>query len=282
MRKLSLTLFSVAVATSAVVACGSDSASTSDAKAIDAKSIDAKVFLDAAGSGSGSGSANYDFTCFGGTPATTAADPITITGVVDELSLSGLNAKADVPVALFKTGNATALATTTSAATTGDFASGNLVTGGVPLDAFVRASFAAYRTTYLYPPNPAKASLANVPVPIISNSTFGTLQQFGQATQNDTNNGAFLLILSDCAQNPINGASVTVQQNNANVGTVFDLGSFAAQAAGLFFVFNVPDGNTTVTAKYGTMTFPVRILPAHKGVDGVGSITATEVLPGPL
>ncbi len=62
MRKLSLTLFTVAVAAAFTgAACGSDSASPTDAKVADAKAIDAKVFLDGAGSGSGSGSASYDF-----------------------------------------------------------------------------------------------------------------------------------------------------------------------------------------------------------------------------
>lgn len=277
MRKLSLTLFSVAA-----VACGSDAAKSPDAaKEIDAKPIDApKMFLD----GAGSGSASYDFTCFGVAPATTATDPVTITGTTNEFGASGLTPKSGVAVSIFKTGNATALATSTSAATTGAFDSGNLVTGATPLDAYVRASFTAFRTTYLYPPNAVHVSIANVPVPLVSNQTFAILTSPGAANvqQNDTNNGVIIAILSDCAQSPISGATLSVKQGSAEVGTQYGLVQISPMAAGTIAVFNVPDGATTLTAKYGSMTFPVRTVVSHKAADGAGSITATEVLPGPL
>lgn len=239
----------------------------------------------AAGSGSGSGSATYDFSCFGGTPATTATDPVTIAGTTDELGPSGLNPKSGVAVAIFKTGNTTALATGTSAATTGAFDSGNLVTSATPLDAYVRASFNAFRTSYLYPPNAVHVSIANVPVPMLSNQTFSflTSPQIANIQQNDTNNGVIIAILSDCMQKLITtGATLSVKQGTAEVGTQYDLGHVSPMAAGTIAIFNVPDGDTTLTAKYGTMTFPVRTVASHKAVNGVGSITATEVLPGPL
>lgn len=273
MRKLCLTLFSVAA-----VACGSDAAKNPDAaKEIDAKPNDAKVFLDGAGSGSGS----YDFSCFGGTPTATSADPITVSGTTSELTMNGLTPTDGVAVSVFKTGDATALASVTSA-NGGAFASGNLATGGTPIDAFIKAAIAANRTTYLYPPSPAHANLANVPVPLVSNSLFGFLQQVAGVTQNDATNGALLVILSDCAQSPISGATVSVKQGSSDVGTQYDLGQLSPMAAGTVAVFNVPDGSTTLTAKFGSMTFPLRTVASHKAANSVGSITATEVLPGPL
>lgn len=272
MGKLSLTLIVVGTA-----ACGSDNKNSADAHIVvpDSQPIDAaKVFLDAP-------PPSYDFSCFGQPAPTTATDPITISGITSEISLSGTTATDAVSVSFYKTGTATALSTVASAGG-GLFASGNLVTGGVPLDAYIVASLAQARTTYLYPPNPAKQSLANVPVPIITAATFTQLTGLVMVQQNDATNGALIAIVSDCAQKPITGATIAVKQGSADVGTVFDLGSLSAMAAGTFFVFNVPDGSTTITAKYGTMTFPVRTVLAHKIADGAGSITATEVLPGPI
>ena len=275
MGKLSLTLIVVGTA-----ACGSDANKTPDAKIVvpDTRPIDAaKVFMDAP-------PPSYDFTCYNGTPATTATDPITISGTTSELSTGGLTATDGVSVAFFKTGTATALAAVTSAGG-GLFASGNIVTGGIPIDAYIRASIAAARTTYLYPPNPASKSLANVPVPLVTTQTFAAVQSLSGNHQDDTVNGALLLILSDCAQTPIMGATVSVKQNNVEVGTQYDLGQLSAMAAGTIFVFNVPDGSATVTASYNAMTFPARVVVAHKatnGADGAASITTTEVLPGPI
>ena len=272
MGKLSLTLIVVGTA-----ACGSDNKNNIDAHIVvpDSKPLDAaKVFEDAP-------PPSYDFTCFGKPPATTATDPITIAGTTSVLTQNGLTATDAVSVAFFKTGTVTALATVTSAGG-GLFASGNITTNGTPIDAYIRASIAQARTTYLYPPNPAKQSLANVPVPIVTDTTFGLVKAFANATQDDANDGALLLILSDCAQTPINGATVSVKQGSADVGTQFDLATLSPMAAGTVFVFGVPDGATTVTAKYGTMTFPVRTVVAHKMADGAASITTTEVLPGPI
>jgi hypothetical protein len=271
MGKLSLTLIVVGTA-----ACGSNNNTPVDAHIvvpIDAKPIDApKVFNDAP-------PPSYDFTCFGLPDPTTSDDPVTISGTTSELSQAGLTATDGVSVTFFKAGVAT---TTVVTAGGGLFASGNVVTGGNAFDAYLRASLAQARTTYLYPPNIVHKTIANVPVPIITNSTFTLLTGFAQVIQDDVNDGALIAILSDCAQQPINGATVSVKQGSTEVGTQFDLGQLSSMAAGTFFIFNVPDGSTTLTAKYGTMTFPVRTVLAHKTADGAASMTATEVLPGPI
>jgi hypothetical protein len=274
MGKLSLTLIVVGTA-----ACGSNNNNPVDAHVVvpDAKidaQIDAKLFNDAP-------APNLDFSCFGLPAPTMADDPVTISGTTSEISQAGLTATDGVTVAFFKSGVATALATVTTAGG-GLFASGNVATGGTPVDAYIRASLAQTRTTYLYPPNVVHKSIANVPVPLVTNATFGLLTMFAQVTQDDTNDGALIAILSDCAQTPINGATLSVKQGTTEVGTQFDLGQLSSMAAGTFFVFNVPDGSTTLTATYGTMTFPVRTVLAHKTADGAGSMTATEVLPGPI
>lgn len=267
-----------AVATLALAACGSDHAAVdASIKIIDAPPPDMKVFEDAP-------PPTYDLSCYGGTAPTTAADPITVSGTTQALSQGGAMAVPMVDVDFFKTGTATALATVVSDGT-GAFTTGNIATGGVPLDGFVRAMEPTYRTTYLYPPNLVTASLSMVPVIMISNSTFGLLEMFSGAQQDDANNGLLVIAVTDCTtQTPIAEATVKVQQNSTDVGTVFDLGQLAPQAAGTFFVFNVPDGPAQILVSYNGMNFPTRTVVAHKkpaGQNTEATITATGIRPGP-
>ncbi len=267
MRKLNLGLCSVALA-----ACGSDAAKTSDAPpvAIDAKPIDAaKVFLDAPPPA-------YDLSCYQHTAPAAATDPVTISGTTQTLN-GTLGPLATVNLEVYKNGSATALATTASDAN-GVYAFGNVVTGGVPVNGYIKGTKATYRTTYLYPPNEVVANLANVPVPLISIATASMYI----SNQNDTNNGLLFLTVADCTLTPIAGATLTVKQNGANVGTQIDLGSFFPQLHGVYIVSNVPDGDATISAMYNSMTFPSHVVASHKrpSPDAPGTVTASAVVPG--
>lgn len=278
MGKMSLSLVALGVA-----ACGSDNNNPADAKVVivpDAKMIDApKVFNDAP-------PVNYDFTCFGMAAPTTAADPVTIAGSVQTLNGQTPTPVDGAAVATFKVGNATAVDNQVSAAD-GSFTTGNIATGAVPVDGYIKASKATFRTTYLYPPSKIVANLTNVPVPMISTQTFGGLVALltsGAVTQDDNNNGVFLIAVTDCALMPITGATLSVKQASAEVGNQYDLGDLIAAAAGTFVVLNVPDGDATVTASYNSMTFPAHVVRAYKQntANSVpASITSTAVRPGP-
>jgi hypothetical protein len=271
MGKLSLSIALVGIA-----ACGSDNKNTPDAHIVvpDAAPDAAKVFMDAP-------PPTYDFSCYQQAAPTTAADPVTVAGTTDTVSQAGLAAIGGVTVDFFKTGTATSLGTVVSDAVAGTFTSGNLATGAAPLDAYVRASLATYRTTYLYPPNKVVANLAGVPVPMLSNSTFTALQALTMVTQDDNLNGALFVAITDCALMPINGATLSVKQGSTEVGTQYDLGALVAQAAGTFVVLNVPDGATDISATYNNMTFPAHTVMAHKKIANTGSLTASAVRPGP-
>ena len=81
----------------------------------------------------------------------------------------------------------------------------------------------------------------------LNTATFGQLSlllQFNPA-QDDANNGVVLAAVLDCAGMPINGATLKVQQNNADVGQQYS----SPMAGGAFFVANVPDGATQVSAR---------------------------------
>jgi hypothetical protein len=272
MGKLSLTFVAVGVA-----ACGNSNNNNSvDAHVVvpDTKPIDApKVFLDAPPS-------TYNFACAGMTAPATAPADITLAGTTETFNGMALSNLAGVSIQAFKNGNLTALDTQTSDAN-GAFTTAGLPTGGVPLDGYIKASLATYRTTYVYPPNVVSANLAAIPVPLISQALID--QYNAVLNQNDTNNGLLFLTVADCSLMPIMGATLTVKQGTASVGQILDVGTLASQFAGLYIVSNVPDGDTTIGASYNAMTFPTHVVTAHKkpgDANAVGTVTASAVVPG--
>jgi hypothetical protein len=264
----------------AVTACGSDKATPVDA-AIDApKTPDAKVWMDAPPG------PTYDLACYGMTPGTTVGDPIVISGTAGAADQNGnLNGLAGVSVDFYKVGMTASAKTVTSTAG-GAYTSGDL-TGAVAID-HMRAMITGYRTTYLYPPQPVRSTLpGDIPLPLVSPQLWGVIDQVA-GPQNDTANGALLVTVTDCDianGTLIDGATLHVQQSGADVGNIFDVGQFAPQAAGTFFVTNVPDGATQVWATYDGKTFPTRTVGAFKkpsGASAEGTITATAIPPGPV
>jgi hypothetical protein len=267
------------VATLALAACGSDHAAPDAAIVlIDSPPVDMAPPVD-----SPPDVPAYDFSCLGQPDPTTATDPITVAGTTETLSQSGLQTLPGVTVEVFKTGTANAVDTQTSAAD-GSFTSGDIATGGVPFDGYVKGTLDGYRTSYLYPPSPPAASVTGVPLALFTDQILGQLAQFAQVTQDDTTNGLLFLTVTDCSNTPIQGATLSIQQGGQDVGTQFDLGALVSQAAGINVVFNVPDGATDITGSYGGMTFPMHTVVAHKmpnGQGAVGTVTLTTVRPGP-
>jgi hypothetical protein len=270
----------------ALAACGS-----SDKKPIDALiivpdvAIDAKVFNDAPIDAP----PMLDFSCLGVTPPTTATDPVTVSGTTQTYSQSGASPVVSVTINSYKSSApATSIDQVTSNATTGDFTTGNLDVGNtaMPVDGFLKATKATYRTSYLFPAYPLAAAVTMIPVFLVDDTTFGliTSQLVFNVTQDDTANGVIVAAVTDCANNPISGATLKVQQSAADVGDQHDLSTLSAQAAGVFIVFNVPDGATQVWATYNNMTFPTHTVLAHKkptGSGAEGTITLSFVRPGP-
>ena len=261
-------------------ACGSNNGG----KPVDAQivipdvGIDAKVWMDAP-------PPMYDFSCFGMNPGTTAPATIAISGTTDELTMSGATPLGGVAVTAHST---TVLGATMSDMTTGAYTL-NVATGGMALAGYlegdkVSATGTQYRTSFVYPPFPLTMDTMNIPLIMLSTTTFNTVAGIAGQTQNDTANGAFFVAVTDCANMPINGATLTVKQNNMDVGHIFDLGALSSMAAGVNVVFNVPDGATTVTATFMSMTFPAHVMLAHKKNNTDvknGSVTLTFMRPGP-
>jgi hypothetical protein len=265
-----------------VAACGNDHAQTVDA-AVDSKMIDAKVWMDAP-------PPTYDLSCYGMQPGTTVAAMITLTGTVGELSQAGISGLGGKPVTAYKVGSTAPAASAVSsvvAGSEGEFTLGPITTNGDAIQ-FVKAqdTGTTYRTTYLYPPNPIRASFDGLPVPMIDQGTVDQLAIIGD--QDDSVNGLIFIAVNDCSTTmpaAIDGASVSVKQNNQDVGTVFDVGQFIPEAAGTFIVLNVPDGDTQVSASYNGMNFPTHTVRAYKkpnGPNAMGTVTVTAIPPGPI
>lgn len=270
----------------ALAACGSDHAAP-DAAIIPDGPPDAKVFMDAP-------FPNYDLTCLGQTPPADAPPAITIAGTTQALSEAG-GTIAEVTLDVFRNGGATSLGSATSDST-GAFATGNIDTEGTAIDGYVRAVGAlddddapVHRTTYLYPPTPVAASLTGVPVPLMSIAQFNGIVGQIPGGQNDADNGVLFFAVTDCKavsgdlfdQTLVGEADVQVLQNGAAVGFKLGLSIVDPSLAGVYIVTNVPDGETEIVTKLGTMSFPMRRVVAHKEDAGVGSITVTIVRPGP-
>lgn len=281
-------LFAVGTTTLAAlgtfVACGSDKAKTPDAPihVIDAP-VDTAKLIDAPPD-----APSYNFNCYGSANPTTAADPITVSGTTESFGQGGATPVGSASVGVYKDGVAVAVASATSDGSGAFTAAPPIVTGGMPFSGYIKAKLAAYRVSYLYPPNPVVASVASLPLPMISTSTWDLLKQFVPGfTQDDTANGALLITVTDCANMPIDGATLKVQQAGSDVGVQHDLGQLNSQAAGIIIVSDVPDGATDISATFGTMTFPTHTVIAHReeavgsGSGTVGTLTLTTVRPGP-
>ncbi|MCW5802270.1 MAG: hypothetical protein KIT31_07775 [Deltaproteobacteria bacterium] len=224
-----------------------------------------------------------------GTPdPTTANDPITAAGSTQEITMNGPVAKGNVAIDIFKAGVANALSSVVSDGN-GDFVSGALATGGQAFNGFIQGIALngqgqpdpAYRATFVFPPTPLQTNITNVPVLMVSAQLFGQLQ-IVTGPQNDAANGALFVAITDCAGTPV-PASLSVKRGENEVGTQFDLSLLSPQAAGLFFVMNVPAGDVDVGASFDNKTFRTHTVTSFKNENGreAGAITTTVVRPGP-
>ncbi|HWU87322.1 MAG TPA: hypothetical protein VN253_08605 [Kofleriaceae bacterium] len=227
---------------------------------------------------------SYNLSCAGMALPTTAPATVTINGRTESI---GEGQPLDsVDIQIFRAGTPAPLVSTTSDAT-GTWTSGALNTNGVPIDGSIRAAKATYRTTYVFPPQAISADVPGAPIPLIPSAMFDALGS--QFNQDDTAHGAFMIVVTDCMGMPISDATLSVQQGGAEggaeVGTQLNLGAMVPQAAGIYFVFNVPAGPTLVNASYQSTSFLAHTVVAFSksaSGDPDGSISTTILRPGPL
>lgn len=228
---------------------------------------------------------SYDFSCAGNSAPTSAPAMITLSGTTQELGMSGPQPLADVTVDTFAVGMPNRLSRVTSDAS-GAFST-SVDSGGAPLDGYLRGTAPMYRTTLSFPASPYAQAQVPSPVLMVSNQIFELLTtQVADVQQDDTVNGAMFINIVDCAGTPIDGVDLSVAKAGVEVGEQFDLGKLAPQAAGSYFVFNVPDGDVQISAKLGSQALrPHRVtslrgeVPPGGGAPA-GTITTTVVRPG--
>ena len=277
------------ISVGALAACGSDSKGTVDAPVVKVPDAPADAGIDAPPDG-----ASYDFSCMSATLPTTAADPITLAGTVQELSINGAQPSvgaldgANVAACIGNCVGTNHLANVAMSGPQGAFSMASVPTGGTPVDGYVKMSKAGDRTTLVFPPDPFVANLAGIPMLTFTDTpnggAFAFITGLAGVTQ-DAGKGVMTLEITDCANKPIaDSANVTlvVKQGGTDVAgtTVFDLGSLQPQAAGTYFVFNVPANTTTqVGVTYMMGSTPVTFRAHNVRVESAAT-TATIVRPG--
>lgn len=214
---------------------------------------------------------SYDFSCAGNSAPTTAPAQLMVSGSASNLNpiTQTVEPVVDADVEAFRVGNANAIAMTTSDAQ-GAWAL-SFASGGAPVDGYVRARKQGYRTTLLYPPAPLDANLAMAPMLVLSTSSFAVINTAVGGNQT-AGNGVVLVAAVDCANNPVDGAMIRVQQSGSDVGNQVDISQLQS---GVVLTFNVPPGATEVSATYNGMAFR-----AHTVQSLADGTTMTVVSPG--
>jgi hypothetical protein len=270
MRKISAVLFIAAAA------CGSESSTKPDGPptpdAAPDAAPDAFVRLP-------------DFSCMGNTAPTTAPAQVAITGgglasqmlyATTDLMYTPPTTITAVPVdnakiAGFRTGVVAQQGTDQTDAM-GDWTF--MMAGVTPIDGYLAATKAGHRNYRFYPPSPIAMDTTVPPILLLNDQTFGLLVQLSQKDQEPANGTVGLAVL-DCENVPITGATISVKQGAieyADDAHVYSLDQFQP---GLYFIFNVPPGVTTVTATYNGMT-----MRAHDVEVLAATTSTTAVRPG--
>jgi hypothetical protein len=249
----------VALVCLAVFGCGNDGKDKGGTDASVNGGVDAKQFNDA--------------------PATMNA-MITVSGTATTRDQNGATPAAGVTISAFRNSNeTTAIATTTSDAQ-GNY-SLTIQTNGEAIDGFLKAEKAGLKITYLYPPYPLMMDYAMAPVIMVTPSTYDTLSTLSQANQ-QPGKAVVALVVTD-GTNPVAGAAVTSNpvampavRYNAMVGS-FVLPSTSATSTytdGIAYLFNLPEGQVTVSATKTGQTFRSHGLKAW-----ADQLTTTVIVP---
>lgn len=212
------------------------------------------------------------FECLGRALPTIAPALITVTGQVKKNVLSPTPLRGAYLFA-FPIGGTDTLAADTS--DTPGFYGLSIVTGGTPVNGYVRATDSAHITTYAYPAVPL-AGDATENVLMITTAEFTILAGAAGITP-VAGDGFIGLVVKNCAGTPIAGATVT----STPAGTViYNEAGFPNPATtstsvdGVAYIANVAAGNVTVKATASGHTLRQHIVNAR-----ADAITLTEIQP---
>lgn len=213
----------------------------------------------------------------GGVDAPPVSTSVTVTGTASEVTTSGRMPVAGVTVTAFKEGDPSVVAMATTDA------SGNytitITTDGTALDGYLLGKHTGYKDTYLYPPRPLSADLANASILLLTQQTFDAAAAIGQAQQT-AGMGWIGIQIFDSANMPVEGVTVTstpagTVRYNASNGLPSRTPTSTA-ADGIAYIFNVAPGTVTVSASGGTGNLTYHSHPVNARAD---QITTTLIQP---
>ena len=180
-------------------------------------------------------------------PTTTSNATITLSGTAKAVSQTGQSNVMDATITAKNAANVT-ITTANNPQTTptaGTF-SFSITTNGAPVDGHLVASKTGLRDTLVYPPNPLVADQAGALTLMLDGGTYSQLSGLlgGAATEGATEGGLLVVVL-DCMQNPVEGATVTVKQGSNPVGSI--------RYARPFMGLPAPNSTAASTDKSGTV-----------------------------
>jgi hypothetical protein len=233
---------------------------------------------------------NFDFTCKSKAAPTTALDPITVSGVLQEVySQDGMATQRPLADALIEGCNAAASDCldansygTTMSAADGTFTIGPVTTGGSPFELFLMVTKVGDRTTRLYFATPISFSQESgqrsSDYPILQNAFVAQLAALGLAQ--DVNKSMLGIQLLDCMNQPITDAAnvvLSIKQGGTEVTgtTVINAGKLSPVFGGGYFILNVPPGTVEVGATHAGQSLLPRTL-----VLTAGTTSETQLRPG--
>jgi hypothetical protein len=185
----------------------------------------------------------------------TAADPIHLVGNGEQL-VQQSTATVDAPLIEVLVGTES----TPRASTTGDALGAFTVavpTGGVVSRMHLRTSKAGLTTTLTFLAAPLAADLNNIAAFVIAPAEYQAIID-NNAIAQSPGNGAIRLRVDDCDRNTVLGATVTTSPAGTVVYTShgpIDTSATSTDADGIAYVFDLPPGAVTITAKSGATTY---------------------------
>ncbi len=233
------------------------------------------------GSGGGSDSNNIDGSTNGDAKVFLDAPPVVpmtimIGGKTTETGLGGESVVANVAMAAFASSNETTPVAMATSDAQGNFTL-TVMTNGMPLDGFLRATKSGYVDLYMYPTGPFAASTTDAGVNMMTPGNRDYLNNLAGGGQMG-GKGLIGLQVRDASGNPVSGATISSTPASTyrytNSSGLPSSNATSTSSDGVAFMFNVPSGPINITASKAGMTFK-----AHVVVARADKFTTTSIVP---
>lgn len=201
-----------------------------------------------------------NLSCLGGSLPTTAPATLTLSGNTQTVSLSGLSPVAGATVTAKQVSDDSTVGTPDTSDNSGAF-SISAPTGGVPLDAYLEITHGSYWDTLVYPPVPVSQDFTGVAALLVNDGQVSLIQSLYGVSHDG--NGIVGVIVLDCDNNPIQGATVSTNPAGGDVlyngpDGLPDSNATSTGADGVAQIYSVPTGTVTVNATARGMTLRAR------------------------